>query len=54
MLQEALHEFKSGQCCGFPQSGLTVFMPEGYESIFKLFDAVVGNSDPLDVGGQVF
>ena len=54
MLQEAVDEIKGGQGCCFPLVGVAVFKAEGDLIIFELFDAVVGDSDSVDIRGQVF
>ena len=53
MLQEPVDKFKNRQCDGFPLVGRAVFEPEGDVVIFQLFNAVVGDSDSVDIGGQV-
>lgn len=54
MLQEAVHKFKNRSGDGVPLIRATVFEPEADLAIFQLFNAVVGDSDSIDIGRQVF
>ena len=54
MLQEPMDKIKYGKSVGLPLIGVTVFKAEGHLLVFEFFDAVVCNSDPVDVRGQVF
>ena len=49
-----MDKIQYGQSGGLPLIGVAVFKAEGHLVVFELFDAVVGNRDPVDVRGQVF
>ena len=54
MLQEPMDEIKCRQGDCFPQTSMAVFKSEADLPVLELFDAVVGNSDSVDIGRQVF
>ena len=54
MLQEPVHKFKNRYGDGLLLIGGTVFKAEGDLVTFQLFNTVVGDSDSVDIGRQVF
>ena len=54
MLQETVDKIKNWQCCCFPLIGLAVFKSESDVIVFEFFDAVVGNSDSVNIRREVF
>ena len=54
MLQEAVDKIKYRQSGCLPLISVAVFKPEAHLPVFKLFDAVVGDSDSVDIRRQVF
>ena len=54
MLQEAMDKIKCRQRDCFPLISIAIFKPEADLPVFELFDTVVGDSDSVDIGGQVF
>ncbi len=49
-----MDKIKCRQSGWLPLIGVAVFKAEGDISVFELFDAVVGDSDSVDIGRQVF
>ena len=54
MLQEAMDKIKCRQSDCLPLISVAVFKPEADLPVFELFDAVVGDSDSVDIRRQVF
>ena len=54
MLQKPMDEIKCWQGECLPVTSMAVFKSEADLPVFELFDAVVGNSDSVDIGRQVF
>jgi len=54
VLQEAVNKFKCWHSGCFPLVGVPVFKAEAHLTVFKLFDAVVGDGNPVDIGCKVF
>ena len=53
MLQESMDKIKCRQRGCFPLISVAVFKPEAHLPVFELFDAVVGDSDSVDIRRQV-
>ena len=53
MLQEAMDKIKCRQSDCLPLISVAVFKPEADLPVFELFDAVVGDSDSVDIRRQV-
>jgi hypothetical protein len=53
VLQETADEFLSGQSAGFPVAAGAVAVAEGDLTVLEFENAVVGEGDAKDVGGQI-
>jgi len=54
MLKKTADKIDCRQGCSLALPGAAVFKPESNVAVFQFFDAVVGNSDSIHIGGEIF